>query len=105
MFVRDRVVFEADGSGIEGPKKRVAELLLSILLSGARGRSGKSGVGRAPNAPPLIRRRERGEPVSDEDEVGAGEPRPRWLSEGNATGPLCLGRGPMRQGIPDCLTG
>ena len=73
-----------------------------ILLSG---RSNERGVGSVANTPPLIRRRGRGELVSDGDEVGAGEPRPWWLSEGNATGPLCLGRAPMRQGIPDCLTG
>ncbi len=48
----------------------MAELLLSILLSGALGTRG-IGVGRVP---PLILRRGRGDPASDEDDREAGSP-------------------------------
>lgn len=72
----------------------MAELLLSILFMGGRGRIA------AECDIPLIRRRRRGEPDSEEDER-AGEAQPRCVEEGNATVPLCLGRDPpMRQGMP-----
>lgn len=99
-FVLD-LGFAGDCRGIEGPKKSVAELLLSILLSGARGTRAGRGSGRDI---PLIRRRVRGEPVSERVEREAGEARPRCAKEGNVTVPLCLGRiPPMRQGMPDGL--
>ena len=90
--------FVEDGRGIEGPKKSVAELLLSILFMGGRGRRG------AGCDIPLIRRRGRGDPASEEDERAVGEPQPRCANEGKATVPLCLGRDPpIRQGMPDGL--
>ena len=82
------------GAGIAGPKKSVAALTLSILLSG--------GLGGCWPAPPPRRRRGRGEPASDEDEE-PGEAQARWAVDGKVTGPLCLGRaGPTLHGMPDC---
>lgn len=95
-LLRERVV-----GGIVGPKKRVAALTFSIRLKGGRG--GYTGLwpawGRTKVGPPLIRRRGRGEPASEEEEAGEA---PRCAVAGNATGPLCRRR--LFPGIPDYCT-
>lgn len=92
-LLRGRVVVE-----IVGPKKRVAALTFSTRFKGGRG--GYTGFwpawGRTKVGPPLIRRRGRGEPMSEEEETGEAS----WCAvAGKATGPLCRRR--LFPGIPD----
>jgi hypothetical protein len=83
--VRERVAGAKVRVGeMDGPKKSVAELALSIRFSGAR--DGKIwgnwfACGRERVTFPLIRRLARGEPASE----GAGEAWPRCAVPGNAT--------------------
>lgn len=85
MLLRERAAgSNVWAGGMGGPKKSVAELALSIRLSGARGGKfcGNWPIcGRKRAAFPLIRRLARGEPASEEE---AGEAWARCAVPGNA---------------------